>query len=481
MLKLPKFKSFFIALFVLLFFGLGLSATLAQEQEVFTSQEEFESALTDQGFNKQQFDFHSLLNPAAGANVVFHGCGDPNCPEDLRSGLIQKTGVAIAYLYTPPASSIQYVEYALNNLNPVNPAYAQGFGFSQLNPILNIWKAFRNIAYVFFVFIFVIMGFAIMFRMKISPQAAVTIQSAIPRLVVALLLVTFSYAIAGLIIDLSYTLGIIFLRILTTAGNFQQNATDVEQHYINGTFPGVAGTFVSSWWHGFDNVMEFFTPAITPAMQNLFSNLSGGAFISVIGRILGGIGGGAIGIVINLLIGFALFVSLVRIFFTLLMSYIAIIVSIIFGPIQLMLDALPFETGFGAGTWFRNLIANTFIFPITAILLVVAVELINQVETHQAFWSPPLLFGTESDVIPAFIGLGMLIFMGQILNQIKAALKAVTGAAFVDQATGLVGGAGTAVGEENIRGLVEAGQNIPRVGGAFRSLYRMGQRARRWQ
>ena len=43
----------------------------------------------------------------------------------------------------------------------------------------------------------------IMFRSKVG-QAAITVQQAIPSILIALLAVTFSYAIAGFLIDLMY-------------------------------------------------------------------------------------------------------------------------------------------------------------------------------------------------------------------------------------------------------------------------------------
>src|SRR5258708_14361646 len=44
----------------------------------------------------------------------------------------------------------------------------------------------------------------IMFRVKISPQVVVSVQSALPKIAIALVLVTFSYAIAGFLIDIMY-------------------------------------------------------------------------------------------------------------------------------------------------------------------------------------------------------------------------------------------------------------------------------------
>src|SRR5690606_12228850 len=80
-------------------------------------------------------------------------------------GIVPTTSNFIAGMYaTPPASAQSYVAYVLNSANIAQPAYAQGLGFSALSPILSAWIIFRNIAYFFFVAIFVIIGFMIMFR-----------------------------------------------------------------------------------------------------------------------------------------------------------------------------------------------------------------------------------------------------------------------------------------------------------------------------
>lgn len=50
---------------------------------------------------------------------------------------------------------------------------------------------FRNLAYLFFVVIFLVIGFMIMFQDQVSPSEAITAQQAIPSLIIAMLAVTF--------------------------------------------------------------------------------------------------------------------------------------------------------------------------------------------------------------------------------------------------------------------------------------------------
>jgi len=58
----------------------------------------------------------------------------------------------------------------------------------------------------------------IMFRIKINPQTAITIQLALPKLIITLLLITFSYAIAGFMIDIFYLIWGIITNLLISQG-----------------------------------------------------------------------------------------------------------------------------------------------------------------------------------------------------------------------------------------------------------------------
>jgi hypothetical protein len=105
-----------------------------------------------------------------------------------------------------PISAISYIKEKIDNFKLVPVAHAQtlGFGFGALRPIQDMWVAARNASFGLFVIAAVIFAFMIMFRVKINPQTVISVQSAIPKLVTALILVTFSYAIAGFLIDLMY-------------------------------------------------------------------------------------------------------------------------------------------------------------------------------------------------------------------------------------------------------------------------------------
>src|SRR5207248_2071356 len=79
-----------------------------------------------------------------------------------------------------------------------------GYGYASLRPFLKLWKAFRNIIYLLFVIVFVVIGLGVMLRLKVDNKTVMTVQAAIPKIVVALILVTLSYAIVGFLIDMMW-------------------------------------------------------------------------------------------------------------------------------------------------------------------------------------------------------------------------------------------------------------------------------------
>lgn len=153
---------------------------------------------------------------------------------DQKSGKIgflpsQKTGGAIGYmgtmitaLYTPPLHTADYFQNLASNFGISKKSYAAtpGAGFNSLSPLMSIWVAFRNIVYLILVIIFVAIGLAIMLRLKIDPRTVMTIQNQIPKIIVGVLAVTFSFAIAGFLIDLMWVLIYLSYGIFTTIPGF---------------------------------------------------------------------------------------------------------------------------------------------------------------------------------------------------------------------------------------------------------------------
>src|SRR3989304_5377739 len=121
-----------------------------------------------------------------------------------KSALGQTSGMMMALYTQPPASTTEYLAYMFQKSGLVPAAYAQGVTYSRLLPVLPIWKAFRDISYILLTLVMLFAGLLIMMRQKVNPQTVASIENTIPKVVVTLILITFSFPIASLIIDFTY-------------------------------------------------------------------------------------------------------------------------------------------------------------------------------------------------------------------------------------------------------------------------------------
>ncbi|HEX7017717.1 MAG TPA: hypothetical protein VF209_02305, partial [Patescibacteria group bacterium] len=314
----------------------------------------------------------------------------------------------------PPATTETYVADLLNSAGVplAQPAYAQGFGglgFNSLIPILEAWKTFRNLAYMFFVIIFLVIGFMIMFRQKIGSQTVVTAQQAIPQIIIALLTVTFSYAIAGLLIDVMY----LFMALMIAVFDLS------DQTYLNLNVFTLGGTMIKGGASvGYDAVDNFINNALgVEGGDAALDVLSDGAEI---------VGGFAAAVIIAI----AITIQVFRLFIELLKTYVSIIISITLSPLLLMTEAIPGRHTFFP--WVKSLVANLAAFPTILLLLIIFDKLTGGFtgttpQIEDGGFSPPFLIGLGgpgAGVIPFLIGFGMLMIMPTLVQQVKKALGA---------------------------------------------------------
>ncbi len=207
--------------------------------------------------------------------------------ENVGGGAITFVSHAIGGTFNMPVSSSQYV-YALREQFGISKsAYAQetGYGFKSLGPILQVWKAFRNLVFLFFVLIFSAVGIGIMFRFKMDARTVMTIQNQIPKLTIGLVLITFSYAIAGFLIDMMYVVVYLIINIgsnvYSTSGLGSLNAPS-----LNSTPFG----FVNSLYSSFEIPIVGFNTGIigvaggaSGSVGNIITGLFDGFLDSVLG------------------------------------------------------------------------------------------------------------------------------------------------------------------------------------------------------
>ncbi len=131
------------------------------------------------------------------------------------------TNLIVLPYANPPASGVYWAYSGLQNTGFIPKTYAaEGIGFAAIKPFMSVWKVFRDISYMILVLVLIAIGFMIMFRAKLNAQTVVSVENSLPKIVIALLLITFSFPIAGFLIDLMYvSIGIIavFFSNITNA------------------------------------------------------------------------------------------------------------------------------------------------------------------------------------------------------------------------------------------------------------------------
>ena len=133
----------------------------------------------------------------------------------------------------------------------------------------------------------------VMFRANISPQAVATVQDSLPRIVIALVLVTFSYAIVGLMIDLMFVILNIIINTLAQAGLVNlDSANNVTTSNVFSIIMGSLG-----------GIFEVVSGSISNIIDDLFSQ---GYFSNAVG-IFGGTIAGIIAAIAMLFIMFRVF------------------------------------------------------------------------------------------------------------------------------------------------------------------------------
>jgi hypothetical protein len=310
-------------------------------------------------------------------------------------GLASSTGRVAGLAYSGPSIHVgDYVrtELADNLLN--SQANAQTIGTDALSPIQPYWEAMRDIAYALFLVVMVVIGFMIMFRTSVSPRVVVTFTNALPRIVLGLVLITFSFPIIAFIVDV----GVVF-------------ASELVARTINFAFEQqVTGTGVAEFISNIPTILIAYT--IAGPLGTLISG-NGEEFIGLSFAFIFSLG---------FLILFGL--TLIRV----LAAYAEILVRTIFSPILFLIGSLPGQEG-AVSDFFKKITAKALVFPVTAFFVLLGAALttsgITEITSSSAFerisGESPLLTG------------GML---GPLLGLIMLAL-AFKSPAFIEEAFGM--------------------------------------------
>lgn len=313
-----------------------------------------------------------------------------------RHGAIGVMSSLIASIYENPPSveTVNFIKQSLSN-NLLGIKFAQAATPLDVTPggaiLLSahvdiLWKFARDISYLFLVVILIAFGFMIMFRYRIDPRTTMTIQAALPRIVVVLVLITFSFPLAGFLMDLGNVLTKVIDNILIEAFNMGPS--------------GVSGPEPVGVW----SIMRKFaiTLDIGPIAMGVFPLE---LLLQLVVRIVG-------------------FVLALYIFYILITRYAALFMQTVFAPLAFLWGALPGQED-TTSKWFKSFIVNVLTLP--AVFLIVNIA--YWVRVNAVIPLPPTWEATHRGNIAGLIALGILFNATKIPAMLEDALEVTTPAA----------------------------------------------------
>ena len=383
------------------------------------------------------------------------GLRPPQDGKPQLGGLIGFLPGMFSMVYTPPASGTDYIRYLAGNFGITQPAYAQtGGGFESLRPLLPLWTAARNVAYLLFVLVFIIIGLAIMLRVKIDPRTVMTLQNQIPRIIIGILLVTFSYAIAGLMIDGMWLLTYAGINTITQASadsnpiatgcpptdsTLQQRATknliSTPFTYANGVLKiGCGITYGSGMTHvtwsvgnSIGGITFDILKDMLPTDGNWFvAGIPPINLLKLISWILTYVLSAISGILALIIIFLALMWAMFTLWFELLKAYVMLILYIIAAPLWIVTGLLPGKP-LGFDKWLRRMFVHLAVFPAVACLLVVASVLMNIFNNAgTGAFVPPLVGQSNMSGFGSLLAFAVILMAPTLLEVLKENLHATS-------------------------------------------------------
>lgn len=437
-----------LAIFALAFFFLAVSLFIPSKS--LATPQEFVKAVQE-GNNLQWYLGGAqgmLATTADSLLVAITGVHDEQ-GNLISSGALQTTSLLMASLYHQPISSAEYLAYVLDRSGLAKSAYAQGSGWdfltkssvitdasvsppatSQRPVILELWTVSRNITYLFFILIFVAVGFMIMFRSKLNPQTIVNIQLALPSIIVSLILVTFSFAISGLIIDF------VFLGHRLIESLFFNPINPLQKPLaalINSgqTYFSTVGSLdiVSALLYPTDPTAGIVSPWAGVNVFNEFGNFLE-KFAEKIGQLLTGSQANFFSSLVPLIFAFTLLGTALKIFFGLLTKYVTLILSTFFSPFVFLFSAFPGRSE-GIGNFLKTMLSAALTFPATGFMFFLSAYFVHKGIGLELQGLPPLnktgILGPGATigidrVFEPLIALGILMATTQVPQAIDQAL-----------------------------------------------------------
>ncbi|MBP9818173.1 hypothetical protein KBC75_05525, partial [Candidatus Shapirobacteria bacterium] len=206
-------------------------------------------------------------------------------------------------------------------------------------------------------------------------------------IITTLVLITYSYAIAGLVIDLMQFIQSFVIALLFNATGTGLGTTLFKNIFGGSTLSNYDFTKLST---GDMDTIAGLTQRAIPMAPMIVWGMAIGAIIGSF-TVLTALGGAALAVpLVLLVILICMLVWMFKFYFGCLKCYITAIFKIIIGPLEIAMGAFP-NSKMGFNSWIWDIIANLSVFPISMIFLVLGNLLIDK--ASNGLWQPAILNG----------------------------------------------------------------------------------------
>ncbi len=297
-------------------------------------------------------------------------------PAIQRYGLLGVTEQQVYYaLYNQPTTDVvyamqqQWIPGTDSTNSPSVYAATDGYSYlTEVNGLSTVWQFTSGLSYFMFVLILITSGFMIMFRHKIGGQMAVTVFNMLPNVVISLILVVFSFAIAGLILNI----GVLATHLADGALQRLANSlglTNWQSGYADGPF-SISALLLHGGGAG--NPLRTFAQqsGLQAAISKMLGSIGGqgggikGMMVDALSGVIAGLAGGLMMIAMLIL---SLWLSL-KVFITILKAYLGILLDVILAPLYIATSALPGQSHVKINV-FRRILKNSLVFTMVFILI----------------------------------------------------------------------------------------------------------------
>lgn len=395
------------------------------------------------------------VNPSGKCLGVNPETGKIGFMENGGGGAIAVVTKMMIFTFDIPISTHDYTSYTASNFGIVKSSFAQNVsaGFNGLSPLLPVWVAFRNVIYVLFVIAFMVVGMGIMFRRNIDPKTVMTVQNSIPRVIIILVLVTFSFAIAGFLIDMMYLAMYLLYGIVNSVEGV--NIPGLNPTNLAGSTPfGATGSFGSGIPGIAYDASRGLGSQISAIFDNGVGNTIGGVIAGVmllplvilsgpagwIGGALSlvGLGGGIAGlgnevlglvggVIAFLIIVIAIISALFRLWIALIKSYLFILIDVAIAPIWIAGSLIP-GSPWTIGSWFRHILKYILVFPLTFAMFLLGTaitQLFSAIPDDTSIFAPPFIGNSLNPKhLGSLLGLGLILMLPEVINMVQSIIKA---------------------------------------------------------